>query len=86
MAHGGARQGAGRKKGLDAEAYRKALLDEIAKNKEPLAIALVAKGLTGDVPALKEINERALGKVKDNLDVNVSISLTKLFNQTVNDQ
>lgn len=84
MAKGGARPGAGRKPGLQAEAYRKALLDLVDKNKAGLAQALIDKALAGDVPALKEIHERTLGKVKENLDVNVSFSLTKLFNKTVN--
>lgn len=69
MARGGARIGAGRKPGLQAEAYRKALLDLVEKNKKGLAQALVDKGLSGDVPALKEIHERMLGKVKDQTEV-----------------
>jgi hypothetical protein len=63
MPKGGARPGAGRKPGLQAEAYRKTLIELIEKNRVGLAKALVDKGLSGDVPALKEINERALGKV-----------------------
>lgn len=75
MANGGARPGAGRKKGskashtLEAEYYRKVLIQEIIANAEPLAKVLVQKGLSGDIPALKEINERSLGKVKDNVDL-----------------
>jgi hypothetical protein len=68
MPSGGRRPGAGRKKGLQAEAYRKALLDLVEKNKTELARALVDKGLAGDIPALKEINERMLGKVPAILD------------------
>jgi hypothetical protein len=67
MPKGGARPGAGRKPGLQAEAYRRALLDLVEKNKRGLAQALVDKGLSGDVPALKEINERMLGKVAQEL-------------------
>lgn len=62
MARGGKRQGAGRKKGPEGEAYRKALLQLIEQNKEGLAKALVDKGLAGDITALKEINDRAMGK------------------------
>jgi hypothetical protein len=62
MPKGGARPGAGRKPGLQAEAYRKALLDLVEKNREGLAKALVERGLAGDIPALKEINDRTLGK------------------------
>lgn len=68
MASGGARPGAGRKPGLQAEAYRKALLDLVDVNRDGLAKALVEKGLIGDVPALKEINERVLGKVPMPID------------------
>jgi len=60
---GGYRPGAGRKKGPEGEAYRQALLQLIDKYKEGLAQALIDKALSGDVPALKEVNERALGKV-----------------------
>lgn len=73
--NGGKRQGAGRKKGskashtLEAEQYRKVLIATIIKHKKPLAEALVSKGLSGDVPALKEIHDRALGKSKESLDI-----------------
>jgi len=75
MSKGGARPGAGRKVGqkaahtLEAETYRRVLIEKIVANAAPLAEALLAKGLSGDVPALREINERALGKVKENIDV-----------------
>lgn len=75
MPNGGARPGAGRKKGskaahtIEAETYRKILIAEVVKHAVPLAQALVAKGLMGDVPALKEINERTLGKVTDRTEV-----------------
>jgi hypothetical protein len=46
-----------------------ALLQLIDKNRTGLAQALVDKGLSGDVPALKEINERALGKVTDKTEL-----------------
>lgn len=75
MPSGGKRAGAGKPKGykashtLEAELYRKELIKQIVENKKPLARALVKKGLKGDVPALKEINERALGKVRDMVDI-----------------
>jgi|SRR5882724_7304816 len=62
MARGGKRPGAGRKKGPEGEAYRQALLQLIEANKDGLAKALVDKGLAGDITALKEINDRAMGK------------------------
>ena len=49
---------------------------KIIANAEPLAEALVQKGLTGDIQALKEIHERSIGKVDDslNLDGHIEIS------------
>lgn len=70
--NGGKRPGAGRKKGaasLAAEKYREFLVAEVAKKKGPLVKALIEKGLTGDIPALKEIHDRALGKSKESLDI-----------------
>lgn len=65
---GGARAGAGRPK-LEASKYREILIRKIEKQAEPLAQALIDKGLTGDVPALKEIHDRALGKAKESVDL-----------------
>ena len=73
MPRGGYRPNSGAKKGMkyketiQREAYRKALLDAIYDKKKELADALISKGMTGDVPALKEINERGLGKVPQSL-------------------
>jgi hypothetical protein len=70
MARGGKRPNAGRKKGPEGEAYRQALLQLIEQNKEGLAKALVDKGLAGDITALKEINDRAMGKAPQPLTGN----------------
>ncbi len=70
MSLGGRRPGAGRKKGTDAlaiEEYRKLLVKKVLAQKGPIIDALINKALTGDVPALKEIQERLLGKVSDKL-------------------
>ena len=73
--NGGARPGAGRPKGAvslatrQAMEYKAILMAEIHKNALPLAQALVKKGVSGDTPALKEIHDRSLGKVKEELDV-----------------
>lgn len=89
MPNGGARPGAGRKQGykaphtLEAETYRKILIQKIVAKAGPLADALVSKGLTGDVQALKEINERALGKVKDNIDLTSKGKEIKAINYIV---
>ena len=75
MAKGGAQPGAGRPKGskgketIEREATRLALMQAIYENKKELADALVAKAKTGDVPALKEVYERSLGKIKESLDL-----------------
>lgn len=54
---------------LEAEKYREILIKKIVEKAEPLAEALIQKGLSGDVSALKEINERSLGKVKEAIDL-----------------
>jgi hypothetical protein len=66
MALGGKRPGAGRKKGSstkEALAYRELLLKRVEEEKGELIDALIAKAKTGDIAALKEINERTMGKV-----------------------
>lgn len=52
---------------LEATKYREALIREIEKHAKPLAEVLVKKGLEGDVPALKEINDRGLGKAPQSI-------------------
>lgn len=66
--NGGARPGAGRPK-LEATKFREELIKAIERNARPLADALVNKGLTGDVPAIKEIADRGLGKAPQALDL-----------------
>jgi hypothetical protein len=65
MARGGKREGAGRKKAqhtIQAEAFKAFLIAEVIKEKQPIVEALIAKAKSGDVPALKEVFERVLGK------------------------
>lgn len=68
MKNGGARPGAGRKKGqkaahtLDAMATKQLYIEKAKEYALPILEALVAKALTGDVPAIKEFNDRAYGK------------------------
>ena len=94
MAKGGSRPGAGRKKGgiashtLQAVAFRRALIDATLKEKAPIIKALIEKAKSGDVPALREIIDRVLGKVTDEFnfkgDVNHKISMNdKQFKQLV---
>lgn len=75
MSNGGRRPGAGRPKGskakhtIQGEAYRAALIAAVLKEKAPIIQALIAKAIGGDVPALKEINDRVLGKSTENIDL-----------------
>lgn len=66
MPRGGKREGAGRPVAahtIQAEALKKALIEAVLKEREPLIKALITKGKKGDVAALREIFDRALGKV-----------------------
>ena len=77
MAKGGYRPNAGRPKAqhtIQAEALKAYLIEQVVAEKEPLISALIKKAKSGDVPALKEVFERVLGKVKESLDVNGQIS------------
>src|ERR1017187_8734733 len=66
MPKGGARQGAGRKKAshtIAAEALRAYWVAEYIKRKAEIVKATLDKAASGDVPAIKEANERAMGRV-----------------------
>jgi hypothetical protein len=68
MQSGGKRPGAGRPKGAvsghtkEALIFKEELIKRVLKEKGPLIEALIGKAKTGDVQALKEINDRLLGK------------------------
>ena len=65
MPSGGKRAGAGRKKGyksIVAERYNTALAKEVEKHAPALILALLSKAKTGDVPAIKEIHDRLMGR------------------------
>jgi hypothetical protein len=84
MAKGGFRAGAGRPKAQhtkQAEALKSYLIQQVIKEKDPLIQALITKAKSGDVPALKEVFERVLGKVKDTIDVNTKISLAEIISK-----
>lgn len=66
-----------------SEHFRSVLLKLAKEHAEELANALITKALSGDVPALKEVNDRVLGKAKQDLDVTSngnSITLSTLSN------
>jgi hypothetical protein len=73
--HGGKRLGAGRKKGsmashtIEALEIRSHLIKEAIKEKKPLIKALMEKAKQGDVPALREILERTLGRVTEQINI-----------------
>lgn len=89
MKHGGKRPGSGRPKGsqathtLQAQEFRKLLIERITQEAEPIIEALIKRAKSGDISAIKEAHERVLGKVKDNLDLAVkgSFSLTELLEE-----
>jgi len=53
---------------LEATKFREALIAAIEEKAKPLADALVKRGLEGDIPALKEIADRALGRPHQSID------------------
>ena len=84
MPQGGVREGSGRPKGSNngggnhtykTELYKKEVLKQVLLNRKDLAKSLVNKALSGDVPALKEVNERVLGKVTDRLEVQGKVNI-----------
>ena len=68
----------GRPKNLEAIKLREELIRQIEANAKPLAKALIDKGLVGDVPALKELYDRGLGKVTDKLEVKQQIEILEM--------
>ncbi len=72
MALGGARPGAGRKKGtaaLEAEKARAYIALRIGEYMPVIFDALMAKAKTGDVAAVKELFDRAFGKPQQAMDL-----------------
>jgi hypothetical protein len=68
MAKGGVRPGAGRPKGskdpqtLIKQQALQILREKVLAEIGPITEALIAKGLTGDVQAIRELFDRAFGK------------------------
>lgn len=54
---------------LVATKLREALILEAEERAAPLAKVLMDKAMAGDVPAIKEMMDRALGKALQNVDV-----------------
>lgn len=76
MAKGGYRPGAGRpiaQHTIQAEKLKAYLIEEVLKEHGPIIKALIDKAKTGDIQAIKEVLERSLGKVKDEMDLRANI-------------
>lgn len=52
----------------EATILREVLIRKIEENAEPIAEALLKKGMTGDVQALRELLDRGLGKPQQSVD------------------
>jgi hypothetical protein len=62
---GGFREGAGRKRGfasIEAEKAREFICKRVAEELGPIVASLIEKAKKGDVPAIKELFDRAWGK------------------------
>lgn len=68
----------GRPKDPTSENYRKTLLKEVKERQNELARALIDKGLTGDVPALREIHDRVMGKPTQDIDLGGAVFNVKV--------
>lgn len=85
--HGGKRAGSGRPKGsqashtLAAQEFRRLLIQRISEEAVPIIEALIKRAKAGDMQAIKETNDRVIGKVKDKveLDGRATFSLTELL-------
>lgn len=90
MAKGGKRPNAGRPKGKLAKSTLEALEVKqlyINKAKEyalPILEALVKKALIGDVPAIKEFNDRCYGKAPQAITGADGEALRIIFDKTFN--
>jgi hypothetical protein len=47
---------------IATEALKKFIIEKVTAEKEPIINALIAKAKDGDVPAIRELYDRALGK------------------------
>ena len=78
MQNGGKRPGAGRKPGSKggntklAEQLKAEFIKEYTKHKKEIWDALFTKAKAGDTQAIKEANERAMGKVPATIDASDS--------------
>jgi hypothetical protein len=89
MANGGARPGAGRKKGSvashtrDAAAGKALLIKMYLEKIRPINEALIAKAMSGDIAAIKELHDRVYDKARQPIDGKVIGELTISIAETV---
>lgn len=75
MPKGGKQPGAGRPKGAiskstkEALAFKEYLIKRVIKEKNDLITALLTKAKSGDVMAIRELLDRALGKAKESVEL-----------------
>lgn len=77
MQNGGKREGAGRPKGfsaLEAEKTRQLLAEMVAKEIGPIGRKLIAEAKKGNVPAIRELFDRAFGKPAQAIDISGEIT------------
>jgi len=75
MKHGGKRLNAGRPNGskathtIQAQALKERLIERVLDEQEPIINALIKQAKKGQIPALREVFERVLGRVKTNIEI-----------------
>lgn len=74
MAMGGVRPGAGRPK-LEATKLREAYIRLAELHAEEIAQALVKAAKSGNVQAIKELSDRAIGKVTENINLGGEVTI-----------
>lgn len=89
--HGGARKGAGRKKGsaaphtLKAQTLKENLIAMYEKEAGPINRALLNKAKEGDISAIKELYDRVFGKSMQPISADVKARLQIAFDSAFND-
>jgi thioredoxin-like negative regulator of GroEL len=82
MSKGGARPGAGRKKGhkashtIEALNAKAALIRRFVAEQEPIFKALLTQAKRGNIKAIRELFERVWGKETEKFDMNAQVTHT----------
>ena len=75
---GGQRIGAGRRKGFaakSAEEARRLLSERVAAEIGPICDALISKAKEGNIPAIKELFDRAWGRAPQSMEIETKTPL-----------